>query len=85
MNVKETTKVEYRIQGEQHGLWLTNKPPSPEYANYNAMRSRAAVINGLDDIDIDWEKHDIEVTTYKIQETRKKVKMKDLKEVKADE
>ena len=83
--MKGTTKVEYRIQLEQHGLWLTNKPASPEYANYNGMRSRAAVISGLDDIDIDWDKHDIEITTYKIQETRKKVKMKDLKEVKADE
>lgn len=83
--MKKTTKIEYRVQDDHHGWWLTNKPPSPEYANYNAMRSRAAVISGLDDIDIDWEKHDIEVTTYKIQETRKKVKMKDLKEVKSDE
>lgn len=65
------------------GLQINQFPP--EYANYNGMRSRAAVISGLDDIDIDWEKHDIEITTYKIQETRKTVKMKDLKEVKADE
>ena len=49
------------------------------------MRSRSAVIIGLDDIDIDWDKHDIEITTYKIQETRKTVKMKDLEEVEADE
>ena len=83
--MKETTNDEYRIQEEDHGWWLTNKPVSPEYANYNAMRSRAAVISGLDDIDINWDKHDIEITTYKIQETRKTVKMKDLEEVKADE
>lgn len=83
--MKETTKIEYRIQDEHHGWWLTNKPSSQDFANYNGMRSRAAVISGLDDIDIDWEKHDIEITTYKIQETRKTVKMKDLKEVKADD
>ena len=83
--MKETTKVEYRIQDEHYGRWLTNKPSSQDFANYNGMRSRAAVISGLDDIDIDWDKHDIEITTYKIQETRKKVKMKDLKEVKVDE
>ena len=45
--MKETTKIEYRIQDEHHGWWLTNKPSSQDFANYNGMRSRAAVISGL--------------------------------------
>lgn len=78
-------EVEYRIKDNIHGWWITNKPTAPEYANYNSMRSNARKFNGLDEIDVDWDKHLIEVARIETKETRKTYNFKDLKEVEIDD
>ena len=69
--MKETTKIEYRIQDEHHGGGLQINLVH-RISQITTVCEVERVISGLDDIDIDWEKHNIEITTYKIQETRKK-------------
>lgn len=78
-------EVEYRIKDNHFGRWITNKPTAQEYANYNALRSNARKFNGLDEIDIDWDKHLIEVSRIETKETRKVYNFEDLEEVEQDE
>ena len=62
----------------------SNKPTAQEYANYNALRSNARKFDGLQEIDIDWDKHLIEVSRIETKETRKVYNFEDLEEVEDD-
>ncbi|AGZ24982.1 MULTISPECIES: hypothetical protein [Staphylococcus] len=75
-----TTEVEYRVKDEL-GKWVINKPSAPEYANYNILRSNARPFTGLENFDVEWDEHYIEVTTLETKEIRKTYRIKDLREV----
>ena len=77
-------EVEYRIKDNYFGRWITNKPTAQEYANYNALRRNARKFDGLQDIDIDWDKHLIEVSRIETKETRKVYSFEDLEEINND-
>jgi len=76
--------VIYRIKDDHYGRYITNKPTAPEFANYNPMRSNARKFTGLEDIEVKWDEHLIEIEEVITITKRKTIRFKDLKEVQHD-
>lgn len=77
----QKTETTYRIKTLE-GLYLTNIPKEPSDATYHASRPRE--YKGLDTINVDWEKHLIEVIDTTTIVKRRTVSPTELEVIESD-
>ncbi|WP_239700249.1 hypothetical protein [Mammaliicoccus sp. D-M17] len=79
--MSEKVEVTYRVIEESSGNYLVNYPTHPDNATYGKLFSKAAKLTGFQKINLDWEKHLIQVNERTIIDKYKTVRMSDLEEL----
>lgn len=81
----ETKEIAYLIK-EQAGKrrYVTNKPNHPEDTTYNIQRRNARRLTGLEEINIQWNEHLIEIETTVTKKHYKTYSVDQLKGVQDD-